>query len=120
MKLSRVDMAFDTAEAASIAERWVKGARPRAVFTYNDEYGMLLLSALQDAGLKVPGDIALVGCDDLPLCAMLRPRLTSVSHGAGSPAHEIAAHFDRMIRENILSGARLIPLKCQVIQRESS
>lgn len=39
---------------------------------------MLLMRALLDAGLAIPDDIAVAGADDLPLCTLLRPRLTSV------------------------------------------
>ncbi|MFJ8431400.1 LacI family DNA-binding transcriptional regulator [Kitasatospora sp. NPDC094019] len=48
------------------------------LFGYNDEYAMLALRALQDARLDVPGELALVGADDLLLGRLLRPRLTSV------------------------------------------
>jgi DNA-binding LacI/PurR family transcriptional regulator len=119
IKIERVDLGFDTREAAALAAKWVAVTRPSAVFTYNDEYGMLLMTAFQDAGLKIPADIALVGCDDLPLCEMLRPRLTSVNLGSDSPAHEIAAYFDQMIRGKTPTGTPNIPLVCKVIVRES-
>lgn len=96
-RVERVDLGFNTHEAAILAKKWAAGPRPTAVFTYNDEYGLLLMSALQDIGLNIPEDIALIGCDNLPLGEMLRPRLTSVDLGSGT-IREIAAHFDRMIR----------------------
>ena len=63
---------------------------PRAVFTYNDEYAMLLMRALQDAGIRMPDQVALVGADDLPLCRLLRPRLSSVALDVQASAHAIA------------------------------
>ncbi|MEV0192873.1 substrate-binding domain-containing protein [Kitasatospora purpeofusca] len=48
------------------------------LFGYNDECAMLVLRALQDVGTDVPGDVALVGADDLLLGRLLRPRPTSV------------------------------------------
>jgi DNA-binding LacI/PurR family transcriptional regulator len=119
MKIERIDLGFDSGEAAMLAAEWRLGPRPSAVFTYNDEYGMLLMSALQDAGLEIPRDIALVGCDDLPLCEMLRPRLTSVNLGSGSPAHEIAVYFDQMIQGKDRTGSLSIPLVCKIVVRES-
>jgi DNA-binding LacI/PurR family transcriptional regulator len=112
-------LGFDSGEAAMLAAKWRLGPRPSAVFTYNDEYGMFLMSALQDAGLEIPRDIALVGCDDLPLCEMLRPRLTSVNLGSGSPAHEIAVYFDQMIQGKDRTGSLSIPLVCKIVVRES-
>lgn len=51
-----------------------------ALFGYNDEYAALLSAALGDAGVTVPGDVAVVGADDLLLARVVRPRLTSVRH----------------------------------------
>ncbi|HSB66289.1 MAG TPA: LacI family DNA-binding transcriptional regulator [Anaerolineales bacterium] len=119
LKIERIDLGFDPREAASLAARWAAGAKPSAVFTYNDEYGMLLMAALQDAGLQIPADIALVGCDDLPLCELLRPRLTSVNLGSGSPAYAIAVYFDQMIRGQAPTGSPNIPLVCKMVVRES-
>ncbi len=119
MRIERIDLDYDTRQAGKLAAEWKAGPRHSAAFTYNDEYGMLLMSALQDVGLNIPGDIAHVGCDDLPLCEMLRPRLTSVNLGATSPAHEISSYFDQMIRGQTPTGTPNIPLVCKIIIRES-
>ncbi|SEL30064.1 LacI family DNA-binding transcriptional regulator [Streptacidiphilus jiangxiensis] len=51
-----------------------------AVFGYNDEYAALLSAALNDHGVDVPGQIAVVGADDLLLAQIVRPQLTSVRY----------------------------------------
>jgi DNA-binding LacI/PurR family transcriptional regulator len=117
--IERVDMGYDTDEAARLAATWKQGPRPSAVFTYNDEYGLLLMSALQDVGLQVPGDIALVGCDDLSLCEMLRPRLSSVNIAPGARAHDIAAYIDNTIQGQGPHALPNIPLACKIMIRES-
>ncbi len=118
--VERADLEFDPQEAAALAKKWAKGKHPNAVFTYNDEYGGLLMSALQDENLQVPGDIALVGCDDLPLCDMLRPRLTSINLGSGMPAHYIAEYFHSMIQGEALEKQPEFSLACHLVVRESS
>jgi len=40
-------------------------------------------------GLNIPGDIALVGCDDLTLCEMVRPRLTSINFASSALVDQI-------------------------------
>jgi DNA-binding LacI/PurR family transcriptional regulator len=60
------------------------------VFTYNDEYAMLLMRALQDADICIPDEVALVGADDLPICRLLRPRLSSVALDIQASAQAIA------------------------------
>jgi DNA-binding LacI/PurR family transcriptional regulator len=67
-----------------------------------------------------PADVAVVGADDLPLCELLRPRLTSVHLEAISSARSVAETLDGMI-----SGARRrIPplrlLRPRIAVRESA
>jgi len=118
--VQRIDMDLSLAAARSLALEWKQGEHPSAIFAYNDEYAVMLMSALQDEGFKIPGDIAIVGCDDLPLCEMVRPQLTSVALPSVTPAVEIASYFDQLIRGETQDGGPYIGMTCQVIQRESS
>ncbi len=52
--------------------------RPSAVFAANDAMAVGALSALLDAGVSIPGEIALVGFDDTPVARYLTPSLTTV------------------------------------------
>lgn len=83
--------------AAELAARWTESGLD-AVFAYNDEYAMLLMRALQDAGLRVPEDVAVVGADDLMLGRLLRPRLSTVRIELPS-GRELAGLVDRLVRE---------------------
>ncbi|MGW2229243.1 LacI family DNA-binding transcriptional regulator [Streptomyces formicae] len=49
-----------------------------AVFAANDMVAIGASQAIEEAGLRVPDDISLVGYDDVPAAATLRPRLTTV------------------------------------------
>ena len=42
--------------------------RPDAVFVASDMQALGALRAIRDAGLSVPGDVALVGFDDIEIC----------------------------------------------------
>ncbi len=77
--VERIDLALDGQEAAALAERWRRHPHPSGVFAYNDEYALLLMSALLRAGLAIPGDVAVVGCDNLRLCEFVLPPLTSIT-----------------------------------------
>ncbi|MFJ9949615.1 LacI family DNA-binding transcriptional regulator [Kitasatospora sp. NPDC091207] len=83
--------------AGELAER-CRALALDAVFGYNDEYAMLVQRALQDAGLDVPGQVAVVGADDLMLARLLRPRLTTV-HLTLPDGEELAALVDRLVTE---------------------
>lgn len=52
--------------------------RPDALFAANDMMAIGCLFALNEGGLKVPGDIALAGFDDIPIARYVTPPLTTV------------------------------------------
>lgn len=49
------------------------------VMAFNDYTAVGAIRALQDSGRRVPDDVAVVGCDDIPLASLVDPQLTSVS-----------------------------------------
>lgn len=51
---------------------------PDAVFAANDMMALGCLFALNEAGLNVPGDIALAGFDDIPMARFVSPPLTTM------------------------------------------
>ncbi|MDE3103975.1 MAG: LacI family DNA-binding transcriptional regulator [Acidobacteriota bacterium] len=55
--------------------------RPDAVFCYNDMTAMGAIEAALQAGLRVPEDIAIVGCGNFRYADYLRVPLSSVDHG---------------------------------------
>jgi LacI family transcriptional regulator len=69
-----------TEESGQRAGRALLSLRPRpdAVFAANDAMAIGLLTALREAGVAVPGDLALGGFDDIPLARLVDPPLTSV------------------------------------------
>jgi LacI family transcriptional regulator len=52
--------------------------RPTAIFAANDAMAIGALSALRQAGLRVPQDVAVAGFDDIPIAQYLDPPLSSV------------------------------------------
>ena len=53
-------------------------SRPEAVFAANDMMAIGCLFALTEGGLRVPGDIAIAGFDDIPIARYMSPPLTTV------------------------------------------
>lgn len=49
-----------------------------AIFSSNDQMALGLLHAIREEGLDVPGDISIVGFDDIPEAAHFSPPLTTV------------------------------------------
>jgi DNA-binding LacI/PurR family transcriptional regulator len=84
-------------------ERRLKSAkRPTAVLCSNDWTAIGALHAIDAAGLRVPGDISLVGFDDIPLARYTNPPVTSVRMSAGDVG---STAFDALFR--LIGGERL-------------
>jgi LacI family transcriptional regulator len=52
--------------------------RPDAVFVASDAMAFAAMRAIQEAGLRIPEDIAVIGFDDIPPAATSKPPLTTV------------------------------------------
>lgn len=65
--------------------------RPEAVMAANDQMAADAIMAAQARGLQIPGDVAVVGFDDIPLAAYLSPPLTTVRQ----PAYDMGVHAVR-------------------------
>lgn len=93
---------------------------PTAVFAASDVVALGALSAIQSAGLSVPGDIALVGFDDIPLAQYIDPPLTTVrlpAYGLGWGAGQMLV---RLIEDHDEVTERRVLLETELIIRESS
>jgi LacI family transcriptional regulator len=53
-------------------------AHPTAIFASNDVMAMGVTDAVRSQGLRVPEDISVLGFDDIPQAALVRPALTTV------------------------------------------
>ncbi|MFE1266748.1 LacI family DNA-binding transcriptional regulator [Streptomyces sp. NPDC058758] len=111
-------LAYTEESAGALAARWPELGLD-AVFGYNDEYAMLLMRALQDAGVDVPGETAVVGADDLLLGRLLRPRLTTVRIDL-IPGGELAALVDDAVNGTAGETGNRPLLDSRIIPRESS
>lgn len=70
---------FHAADGATAVAEWLaEGTLPHAIFAADDDSARGALLALQQAGLRVPEDVAVVGFDDSILSQYLTPPLTTV------------------------------------------
>ncbi|MFF3425767.1 LacI family DNA-binding transcriptional regulator [Streptomyces sp. NPDC002602] len=111
-------MAYTEESAGALAARWATLGLD-AVFAYNDEYAMLLMRALQDAGLRVPEDVAVMGADDLLIGRLLRPRLSTVALELPTGDH-LASLVDAAVREPAEIAERHDLMAATAVHREST
>ena len=62
----------------AVKEMLARSPMPEAIFAANDMMAIGCLSALSEAGMRVPLDIAVVGFDDIPTTRFVSPPLTTV------------------------------------------
>ena len=74
-----IDGLYDRDRAAEAARALMDGpAPPDAIFAGNDHMAFAVMDALRGAGLSVPGDVSVVGFDDVPMAAWAAYDLTTV------------------------------------------
>jgi LacI family transcriptional regulator len=78
---------------------WLRGLpRPVGVFACNDSRGQHVLDACQRVGLSVPEEVAVIGVDDdVLLCELCDPPLSSVVPNPERVGYEAAALLDRLM-----------------------
>ena len=62
-----------TAGRAVLARAWAAGIRPTAILAMSDAMAIGAMRALRDVGLSVPGDVSVVGFDDIDLAPARGP-----------------------------------------------
>jgi len=94
--------------------------RPTAVFARNDFTAIGAMSAIKEFGLRIPGDIAIVGFDDIPMAVHTTPPLTTVrqpTRQQGLMAAELL--INRIEADKPPERAERI-LPCELIVRDST
>lgn len=105
----------DTALAA-VQDLVARGVAFDAIFAASDLIALAALRALQASGVSVPGDVSVVGFDDLELAEHAHPRLTTIRQDLKRGAATIVEFlFRRMHGEETPSAT----LPIQMIERES-
>ncbi|MBY6301386.1 LacI family DNA-binding transcriptional regulator [Streptomyces clavuligerus] len=117
-RVERLPLAYDEESAAALAGRW-RGLGLDGVYAYNDDYAMLLMRALQDERVDIPGGTAVIGADDLLLGRLLRPRLSTVRIDMVT-GRLLAELVDQAVREPESLPRAHDLLTARVVHRESS
>ena len=94
-----------------------RNALPRVLFCAYDNIAIGAIRCIKDHGLTVPGDIAVIGCDNVREAEYLSPRLASIDPGAVERCKVAALN---MI--NVLRGTEVEPIpnvEPEFILRES-
>jgi DNA-binding LacI/PurR family transcriptional regulator len=92
---------------------------PTAAFVASDYIALGMLSAAETHGIRVPGDLSVVGFDDIRFSQYVRPRLTTIR----SPLERLAQTGVELLSERLAGAdtpARTEVLAVELIVRESA
>jgi len=92
--------------------------RPTAIFAANDLMAVGAIYAIQDAGLNVPKDIAVVGYDDREIASISNPTITTVC----PPSYEMGQLAAQLILDRLENQDEIkdpIRVQSRLIVRES-
>jgi DNA-binding LacI/PurR family transcriptional regulator len=101
--------------AAGARALLVEEPRPTALLAATDRLALGALSAARELGLDVPGDLSVVGFDDIPDAAFAAPTLTTVRQ----PLLEKGAAAARILLDHA-DEPREVLLPVELVVRESS
>jgi DNA-binding LacI/PurR family transcriptional regulator len=106
------------AEIGAAFARLPAGQRPDAMFVYNDLAALGFQQAVLERGLRVPGDVAIVGFDDIEAGRYAPVPLTTVQQ----PTALIGERAVRMLADAMAGKtvARRVTLRPSLVARESS
>jgi LacI family xylobiose transport system transcriptional regulator len=74
---------------------------PTALFAIADMLALGAMSAIKEAGLRIPHDIALTSFNDIPIAGLVDPPLTTVA----APAREMGLEAMNML-QSLIAGKR--------------
>jgi LacI family transcriptional regulator len=92
---------------------------PTAVFTHNDVLASGVMHAIRQAGLSIPGDISVVGYDDIVSSAYLVPPLTTVKFPKEEMGRRAAEIILQLAQHQQLSVQTII-LPAELVVRAST
>lgn len=95
-------------------------SRPDGIFTANDTSAVAVIIALEEAGVKIPEEIAVVGFNNEPISKIIKPNLTTVDYPAMEVGEIAATSLINKLKSSQIANLSTIVLKHKLIIRQSS
>jgi LacI family transcriptional regulator len=115
-----VGVAYAEEEGARLTRDLLnRGETPTAIVAGNDLMALGCIDALRDAGLGVPGDVSVVGFNDMDFSERFCPPLTTIR----VPHHELGVQAAELLLERLASPAsetRHVVLPVELVVRGST
>jgi LacI family transcriptional regulator len=109
----------DWQQSYDAMRKLLAGKRPDGVFCYNDPIAIAAIDVALAAKLRIPQDIAFVGCDNLHYDSSLKAPLSSLDHHSGLIGVRAAKMLLDLLKDTTAK-PRKVMLQPSLVVRESS
>lgn len=82
-----------------------------AIFAASDVYAIDVMNFLQKSGVKIPEEISVIGFDNIPLCEMVWPGLTTISQDTAERAKRAVEALQELRRNECEKAFQILPVK---------
>jgi LacI family transcriptional regulator len=106
--------------AEAMGQLWSLKQRPDGVFCFNDPLAMGAMNYALDHGIRIPEDIAVIGCGNLHYDDSLRVPLSSVDQHSRKIGEEAARLALRILNSKVPPKSETVVLRPELIVRRST
>ncbi|HCU65661.1 MAG TPA: LacI family transcriptional regulator [Rheinheimera sp.] len=92
------------------------GHQPDAIFAASDLIAIGVMRALQQQGMQVPADVAVVGFDDIPVASFASPALTTIQQNTTLAGEMLVVNLLKLIAQENIEQTEIEP---KIIVRRS-
>lgn len=105
--------------ATKIADTFRGDDRPTGVFAANDWMALGFMQHLRDLGIGVPGDVSVIGCDDIHLASEISPNLSTFRLNTRQLVREAFGILNNMVASGHTFSSKRILIPADFVLRET-
>ena len=110
------DFSFESAFESAQKYLGVVAESPDAIFAYSDTAAMAFIRAFREAGFDVPGEVSVVGYNDIPSAAFFSPGITTVRQDIYQAGRLLVSKLMRMLDGEVPKSSSI---RTELILRET-
>ena len=123
LELNKYDIldsyAFNNTDLQNKLEFIIQNTCPDAIFVGGDQEAVRVMKALQDAGMRIPEDISVMGYDNLDIAVHTNPPLTTVNQPVYEMGKEAARLLLNMINDREYKNTKILFQNSNIMIRKS-
>ena len=110
------DLSYESAYDVAVRYLEVVDERPDAIFLYSDTAAMAFIAAFRAAGIDIPGEVSVVGYNDIPAAQYFSPPITTIRQDTHQAGRLLASKLMRILDGEQPTSARI---RTELILRET-